>query len=160
MHHSQVKSIHELQNERCTVYSPGRIRLNCSLEVARVSNMPGYVAGLLQGERQAVSLQHGPNRNRSDRGRSPQMPGPVRKTASFCLQPGALRSGCAPWDLSRMVVPWSNCVPAGALDDGWWVHSMGGFFFFLLLPACFNSVWLQSPNIAWAQILKCDGWLF
>uniref|UniRef100_A0A8C9ZM10 Solute carrier family 24 member 4 n=1 Tax=Sander lucioperca TaxID=283035 RepID=A0A8C9ZM10_SANLU len=38
-------------------------------------------------ERQDVSLQLGPNRNRSQRGRLPQMPDPITETASFCLQP-------------------------------------------------------------------------
>lgn len=76
---------------------------------------------------------------------------PIRRRDGLLLSPArcAARRGGSLCEQSRTEAPRSHCVPAGALDDGWWALSMGAFFFFfLLLPACFNSVWLQVPNIA------------
>lgn len=104
-----------------------------TIAVACVSNMVGYVTGRYE------MWAGGPPRT-----------GLTQATHHWC---GVVVSR----ERSLMVVPRSHCVPAGALDDGWRVLSMGGFLFFFL-PACFNSVWLQVPNIAQAFTSVFKKW--
>ena len=131
-------------------------KANCSWDICGLCKQrTGNVAGLLQSKTRwepaarARGGQVGPAR-----GWSPQ--GPGGGGGSFAPQPGALRCGRAPRDLSRLVVPLSHCAPAGALDDGWRVLSMGRSS-----APCFNSVRLQAPNIARAfynTVFSLDAW--